>query len=349
MIIQHDDKKISYSGRIDHEPDGSYFYFPASSASVRFKGSSVSVVINNKTMWGTLCLGYVIDGRQGRVPIPVRNDGNDTVYQLANSLDPEKIHTIIMYKMHAANHSFALRSFETDGKFCEPLEKPHLRLEFYGDSVSAGEVAEAVGFTGMCDPASHDSVYDNAWYSYAWQTARLLGAELHDIAQGGIAVFNGTGYFNMPNTVGMESVYDKVRYFGGEPTQWDFTKYTPHAVIFALGQNDKHNSITDSDDLNIADPEYRNKWKNGYKAIVRRIAEHYPKDTAYIFITTLLCHDPAWDKAIDELSEELSAEGLQTYRYMFARNGTATPGHPRIPEHTEMAQELSEFIRKLIG
>ncbi|MGN0667241.1 MAG: electron transporter RnfD [Huintestinicola sp.] len=350
MKISFNDERINYMGRIGMYDDGARFYYAASTAEVMFTGTKISVEINNKTVWGTLCLGYIIDGRLGKAPLPRSNDGQNVVYTLAESLEQDKIHRLVIFKRHAANHMFILKSIETDGEILEAPERPALRLEVYGDSVSAGEVSEAVEFTGRCDPSSHDSIYDNPFYSYTWQTARLLNAELHDIAQGGIAVFDDTGYFHWPKMIGMESVYDKECYFpeGGDITPWDFSRYTPHIVIFALGQNDKHNGITEEDDIDIHDPEYRLKWKNGYKDIVRNVHSHYPSDTKYIFITTLLMHDEEWDNAIGEISDELNAEGMNTYHLLFSRNGAATPGHPRIPEHAEMAGELTAFINHIM-
>ncbi|MGN0643281.1 MAG: electron transporter RnfD [Huintestinicola sp.] len=349
MKINCTDSRIGYTGRIDVREDGAHFYFAASSAEMLFRGTEISAEICNNTCWGTLCLGYVIDGRVGKVPLPRSNDGKDTVYKLAENLEEDKIHRLIIYKRHAAQHSFALRSVETNGEFLDLPPRPELKIEFYGDSVSAGEVAEAVDFTGRSDPASHDAIYDNSWFSYTWQTARMLDAQIHNIAQGGIAVFDKTGYFHWPDMIGMESVYDKMCYFpeAGELTEWDFSKYIPDIVVFALGQNDKHNGVTDKDDLDIYDPEYRTKWKNGYKDIVRKVHSHYLPSTKYVFITTLLMHDEEWDKAIDEMTEELKAEGLDAHHLLFSRNGAATPGHPRIAEHSEMAGELTAFINMI--
>ncbi len=56
-------------------------------------------------------------------------------------------------------------------------------------------------------------------------------------------------------------------------------------------------------------------------------------------------HDPEWDNAIEEIKNELCEDGIKAYRNVFSRNGAATPGHPRLPEHDEMARELTEFIR----
>ncbi len=348
MLIDNKSEKISYSGRIDFSESGATFYFPATSATVRFRGSKISATVNNSTMWGIISLGYVIDGRLGKVPLERYNDNKDTTYEIANSLDANEEHTLTLYKVHAANNILTLVSIETDGEFLDAPEKPKLKLEVYGDSVSAGECLEAVDFVGRCDPTSHAAIYDNSWYSYTWQTARALNAELHDIAQGGIAVFDDTGYFNIGKYTGMVNVYDKVKYFGGEPTKWDFSKYIPDVVILALGQNDAHDAINDCSFDIANDSENRAKRKEGYKKLVKDIAKNYPDSTKYIFLTTVLCHDADWDNAIDEISNELKADGLCAYHLLFKRAGKATPGHPRIPEHNEMTAELVEFIKEIL-
>ena len=46
----------------------------------------------------------------------------------------------------------------------DPL--PERRIKVYGDSVSAGEVSEAVDYTRKEDP-EHNGEYSNSWYSYA--------------------------------------------------------------------------------------------------------------------------------------------------------------------------------------
>ena len=75
MEIKHTDERINYYGRIDHKEDGAYFYFPSTSAEVRFKGTEISAVINANIVWGTTALGYVIDGRMGQIPLSAENNG----------------------------------------------------------------------------------------------------------------------------------------------------------------------------------------------------------------------------------------------------------------------------------
>lgn len=70
----------------------------------------------------------------------------------------------------------------------------------------------------------------------------MLNAELHDIAQGGIPLLNGTGWVAPPVYPGMEFMWDKVHYHPqlGRVTNWDFSLYRPHLVIVAIGQNDSN-------------------------------------------------------------------------------------------------------------
>ena len=137
-------------------------------------------------------------------------------------------------------------------------------------------------------------------------TARNLGAQIHNIAQGGIAIFDNTGYYHAPNYIGMESVYNKLCYFpeGAKGvTPWDFENYTPDVVLFAVGQNDPHNE--GHEDFDIADPDYRAKWKNAYKSIILDLRSKYPNAT-FVLLLTVLCHGEEWDKAVDEIANELN-------------------------------------------
>lgn len=349
MKILHDDPKAIYMGRFDRDEKSTKLYHAGAQVKLKFRGTSLFAVINCTVLWGTLHLGTVVDGEMREISLSRYNNGYDITVVAAAGLD-EGEHEVIIYKRHAANQTLSLISFETDGEFIAPEPFPELKLEVYGDSVCAGEVIEAVDYVGQCDPENHDSRYDNVWESFVMQTARNLNAQIHNICQGGIALFDGTGYFHAPDFIGLETTFDKTCYFpeGGELTKWDFGKYRPDIVIIAIGQNDKHDGINDNDGIDIADPAYRQKWKEAYKKLVRELDGQYGNSAKFVLTTTVLMHDEEWDKAIEEIKEELSAEGVKAYHNLFSRNGAATPGHPRLPEHNEMAEELTKFIRSII-
>lgn len=341
LSVSPDTSKIRYTGRIDFTGEFPLFVYPDSSAEIKFISSADSEVfirISAKILYGVGLIGAIIDDIPARYEI---HDGENYI-KVAEKL-PQGKHTLTIYKAQAASNYFFFEGFFLSGNISlsEPSEI-HRRMEFYGDSVTAGEVVHALSHIGQCDPEGHNNSYDDAFYSYASQTAVNLFAKIHCIAQGGIAVFDKTGYFHAPDYIGMESVYDKLRYFPECPgglSDWDFSQYTPHIVVMAIGQNDPHREGEPDNDIH--DPEYRGKWKAGYKSILCPLMRHYPK-AKFILTTTVLMHDPEWDKALEEIANECGV-----HHFMYSRNGAATPGHPRIPEQEEMAEELTAYIRSL--
>ena len=106
-----------------------------------------------------------------------------------------------------------------------------------------------------------------------WLWQGKLDAELHDIAQGGVALLDGTGYFCSDQLTGMESCYDKIQFSPyAEKKQWDFSRWTPDAVIIAIGQNDAN-----PEPERIKTPEYRRYWKDNYIKLLRTLMEEIPR------------------------------------------------------------------------
>lgn len=340
MIIFPDDKRLTYSGRIDwRDEKAPVFIWPCTFVAFGFTGETLKVRIRNKRQYWGNQIGYILDGVQGKIKLP--QDGEAICEIPVNGAGR---HEVMIFKRQDSCHKVTLLGFEIADQAeifqAEPL--PKRKIEVYGDSVSAGEVSEAVEYTGKADP-EHDGEYSNSWYSYAWITARKLHAQIHDVAQGGIALLDHTGYFCEPEYVGMESAWDEVQYNPafGETTKWDFSKYTPDVVIVAIGQNDNHPEDYMKEDY---EGEKAKKWRAHYKQFLQNIRKKYP-DAYIVCITTLLIHDASWDQSISQVVEELG--DAKVSKCTFKRNGSATPGHLRIPEAEEMAEELAAYIEQL--
>ncbi len=240
MQIAPNHEYLQYCGRIDFDdPMAPVMVFPCSFVRMKFTGNTLKVALKNKQAYWDNYMGYILDGEQGRFLLPL-----EEMCHMEIPVEKEKEeHEILLFKRMDSCHTVTFFGFSI-GEGEHILELPPLpdrKIEVYGDSVSAGEVSEAVEFAGKEDP-EHNGEYSNSWYSYAWLAARKLGAQIHDIAQGGIALMNNTGWFCEPDYIGMECVYDKISYHPdlGEIKKWDFKRYTPHVVILAIGQNDSH-------------------------------------------------------------------------------------------------------------
>lgn len=340
-VFYADHQNFSYMGRIDFsDPTAPILIYAGSNLRFRFRGTYLRLLLENIPMGEYSAVGAVIDSLQTKLELP--GEGGRRVYTVAENLNDE-IHTVTVFKRMGAAHYFRFLGIETDGELLPSEDRYSLKLEYYGDSVSAGEVTEALFYDGHCDPENHKGVYDNSYFSYTYILARRLNAEFYNNSQGGLSLFDGTGYFYSDHLTGLETTYNKLSYVPYSPlglTEWDFSRYTPDIVVFAIGQNDAN-----PDPKAIYDPAYAKKWKGKYKELLLELKERY-HNPKFILMTTVLMHELIWDEVIEEIKAELNDKDV--YHFMFRRNGAATPGHPRVTEQTEMAAELEMFIRDKI-
>ena len=385
MFISPSDPRLIYCGRIDFDnPDAPVMVYPSSYVTFRFTGNLLKVKLTNKRSCWSNRMGCVIDGVQTALLLYEDNEehvytiyGDNACVELKNysadsschdekkgvpagKNDTEKTdtaekdngncevwHEVIFFKRQDSADYVTIHGFELeDGAELaanEAEKNKKLKIEVYGDSVSCGEVSEAVDYVGKADPV-HNGEFSNSWYSYAWMTARKLNAKLHNISQGGIALLDGTGYFGAPGYLGVESCYDKIEYLPdlGEVKQWDFSRYTPDVVVVAIGQNDAH-----PDNYMPADYDgvKAKRWRERYEWLIRRLMQLYP-EAKIVLATTILMHDAAWDRAIDDVCRRIASD--RVHHFLYKRNGAGTPGHIRIPEAQEMSEELAAYIQRIM-
>lgn len=364
--------EIKYTGRIEFaDPQAPVFACACSHFRFRIQGREAALVIGNRHGYYENSLGVLVDGayrgkivlhdgerecgetagkfllrmereEAGAVREKLNSCGEDArIYDLTPFLDGAG-HEITVFKRTDTCHYFTFYGMllDREAELGAGSESPERRMEVYGDSVSCGEVSEALGRCGMDDPEGHNGIYSNSYYSYSWILARKLGAELHNVSQGGISLLDGDGYFNGPDCLGMLSCYDKTLFCPGlgEVTKWDFEKYTPQLVIVAIGQNDAHPENYMGEDY---DGEKAGHWRTEYRRFISLLRSRYPR--AWIILTTtILGHDPAWDRAIGQVAQELGDDRIR--QFLYTQNGSGTSGHIRRPEAERMAQEMAAFL-----
>ncbi len=338
------DSRLRYMGRIDFaDADAPAFYWPGSLVQLRFTGDALAFEIENHSYdagnGNGLSLGVMLDGKMSQLALSPENGAVQTV---SVPVSGDGMHRVQLYKRQDGSHHFRLRGVQlADGAEVSAWELPARKIEAFGDSVTAGNWIEVYENVGQLDPPDYTCVHDNAYFSFAMQTARLLNAQIHLTAQGGIALLDGTGYYEY-GRVGMVTAYDKLCYqpAAGQLTEWNFSRYVPDTVIFAIGQNDERIG----EENRIHTPAEKQHWLDEYCRILRDLMEKYP-DARFILTLTVLMHNEYWENLLDEACALLNSPRVTRFR--FTRTGKATPGHPRVQEHCEMACELTEYIMQL--
>ena len=284
MLISMDHEYLQYAGRVDFtDPKAPVFLFPATSVRFRLTGRTLKIHLHNAHHLWENRLGVVVNGEQFGVLL---DWDADCVVDLSGYL-ADGVNEVLIFKRQDSCHKVIFHGIELDGELLPPLARSARRIEFYGDSVSAGEVTERDDHAGQLDPPDHNARWNNVWHSYAWQAARLLDAEISDIAQGGIALQDGRGWFP---PCGMLTAYDKIAYnpHWNDIRPWDFSRWTPHVVVVAIGQNDNAQGDYMHEDYN---GELARKWRDDYRRFVGLLREKYPQ--AYILCTTtVMTHSP---------------------------------------------------------
>lgn len=332
--IKNDSPAIYYMGRVAHTDSSSAFYWPGTSAHINFEGSTVKALLKDDT--GNNYYNVIIDNDS---VIVVRPSNSKSWITLAEGLD-EGTHTLELSKRtewdHGGTQFFGFKI--TNGKVLNPRKQKQQKIEFYGNSITAGYGIQ--DYSGKDRP---DSIFTNNYLTYGALTARHFNAEYHCTAKGGIGIM--VSWF--PQI--MPEVYNRINP-QDENSFWDFSKYQPQIVVINLFQND-------SWIVNIANHEsFKQRFGtekpsesqiiDAYQTFVQSIRNNYPNAA---IVCTLGSMDitkegSLWPSYVSKAVEMLNDTMIYTY-YMPYKD---TPGHPKVEENEVMAKGLIQFIENNI-
>ena len=326
---------FNYDGRIDwQDPQAPALGYGGTSVEFKFTGTKLQIELSEDSWGSENYVDIYLDNNPEPITIKLRREnGQPIIYDIAEGLE-NKVHNAVIYKRNDySTGEFNFHGIITDGQLLQPNLDSQRTIEVYGDSISSG-IAVEHPVTGVQDPSGSTSSISNAYYSYGSILARDYDAEVSLVAQGGVPLVNGFGYWNTfwNNGTGGEAIYDKVKPLHNAPI-WDFSNYSPDLVIIAYGQND---SSTVGNNLS------KQEWKERYKQMIANLREKHP-NSYFIGMFPAMFHNRQWDSYITEAIAEYRTE-YNDDRVFSLIHEQVTPGHPRISEQETMADTLREFI-----
>lgn len=157
-------------------------------------------------------------------------------YTLIENL-PEGRHKIRVYKItEASATSLGFVSLKTDGYFLnKPIDRP-LKIEVYGDSITAGYR----NMRSTPQETADEMDVQNGCMTYAWLAAEELNAEINVIAQSGIGIYSAWGNPFILKDNWNKTYLSSIDFLStpdGNPL-WDFELYIPDIVLINIGTND---------------------------------------------------------------------------------------------------------------
>ena len=332
-FVAPDDKKVIYQGRILYNNDKSALMWSASSASVRFKGTKISAILQDTK--GKNYYNVIIDYDSITLLQPGKEKKE---YVLAENL-PYGEHIVELFKRSEWSMGTTyIYGFNIVGKALKPRNKKKLKLEFYGNSITS-----ACGVEDYSGKDRLDTIFTNSYFSYASFTARALNADYRIISKGGIGIMISWFPLIMPEL-----------YYRLIPTNansyHNFKNYTPDIVIINLLQNDSWLIKKPNHPEFIhrfgrkAPPE--NEIVSAYKNFVSKIRKEYPHAKIICMLGNMDAtrKGSPWPQYIKQAVNVMHDKNIFTLFVPYKN----TPGHPKIEEQKAMADILTRFIKQKV-
>jgi len=204
--------------------------------------------------------------------------------------------------------------------------RPDLRIEIYGDSISAGACNEDPGEDQYDTLETH-----NNYLSYGAITARALNAEYSNCA------ISGMGVCESWNEYKARMVWDKVR-LQDLNLSWDFKRWQADIVVVNLGQNDDGFPASEGRPF----PE---DFTQKYLDLIRNLHAVYPR--AHIVHASggmpASFQSEGLKAGLKKAFAVLESEGIKTHYFVFE---AFSYNHPRVEIHQKMADQLIAYIKE---
>lgn len=299
-----------------------------------FYGTQCKIQIMNIS--GASYVRYYVDEDTEGVRVLLSGVGAHT-YTFAEDL-AEGVHHIRVMKATEQNY-YGRYSFRFDGietgedcvllnRFPEAPQKKKLKIDFYGDSITAGEGNLVESPTTEITVANSDGTQ-----TYAAFTAEALGSESSFVGYGGITVkarkWNGQEY-TMFEIWNWYSTFNQTKYPIDPDT--DF-------VVINLGTND---AAAYGSGTNAVKSK---KFAEDYRAMLDAMTAVYTK-AKFVLCYGMMGTEPFIDLGIERVIKDLPGKAY----YCSLPSSTDGAGrHPSVAGHRAAAETLTAFIQELLG
>lgn len=336
LQVPFDNGNITYMGRTEKvDNECVKIFWPGTSATLQFKGTSVNVVMKNDN--GTSIFYAIIDG-DAKNAKKITPGNTKTKIELASGL-PNGKHKVEIFKLtdNTTITSFYGFEFNDDARILKPAKPGKKKIEFYGNSITAGHGVDVKSG----EPDSGAPEFFNNYYTYAARTARHYNAQYSCVARSGIGVMLSWFPEIMPE------VYNRLN--PGDPdSKWDFSNFTPDIVVINLFQNDSwlvNNTEHEQFKARFGTtPPDENQIIQSYQNLVVKIRKEYPKASIICTLGSMDAtrENSSWPGYVETAVAGLNDSKIYTHFFKYKD----TPGHPIAMEQKAMADDLIQFIDK---
>ena len=331
ISVPASDPNILYMGRI-HWSDTltADFNYPGVTAMLNFNGTGLSMAAKPGS---------------GQFMVEVDNDDafkinfTDSISNivLADSLPCGRHSARITYAIEGHEKQPSIHGFEIfgpDAKLLPAPERPALKIEFIGNSITCGYGTEA-------DSGQVHFSYENENHtlSYAYLTARALDADFNVVAKSGIGIYRSYGG-PREGTPGnrIPDLYDRTLFYTHD-YEWDHSSFRPDIICINLGTNDTS--------LEMFEPEL---FEAKYNEFLDRLRELQPQARIVVLNGPML--NGLWLEVVTESLDRVAEgrEGVSRFDFSPCTGelGYGADFHPSRARAVRMADELIPYLQSIL-
>ncbi len=319
-LISPDDPGINYYGRFDFSnPKTPRFDWCASTIELLVSGTTT---VGMELTDGAGYYDVEVDGTAQSTPV-FADSWNSKKYVLVTALSTGS-HVIRIIRRNEPYWAIATLSgiYLSNGGKIAPLTKPKRKMEFCGDSWTAGYFVEA---------CTDQQANTNANKSWARLTSQAFKAQDIILAESGIGLVQiPGGRTSFPKKY--PGTFDTT---GGISTpMWNFSTWIPDIVSIFLGINDRNAGVTD------------NQYVAAVHSFTNTIRGNYP-NAAILFISLTGSMDQATQTAVAAETTTLGHKGV--YYLECTTGGAGCQYHPTIAEDRAIAGSVVARIKQITG
>lgn len=329
LSVAPSDSSIMYMGRIDRSnPDAYAFNYPGVTAMFNFEGDTLRMAAKPGS-------GYFMVEIDTIAPFKVHFGEQDSLIALAEGLSEGPHSARITYAIEGYEFMPEFRGFEiTNGRMLPAPERPELKIEFIGNSITCG-------YGNEDSIASNGFAYEteNHTITYAHLTARRLNADVNVVARSGIGIYRNYGTPTEGSDDTMPLEYDQTMLYQDEP-KWDFAQFQPDIVFVNLGTND---TSENKGDMKL--------FEETYAKFLDHLLDVYPQ--AQIVLATGSMMEGERLEKVKSALDNLANDKERVHRFDFSPQtgelGYGASWHPSTRQHQRMADELTPYLQSLIN
>jgi lysophospholipase L1-like esterase len=319
-LITADNPHINYYGRFD--------FTNALAPRSNWSGTTIEIKVSNAKTVGVELIdgaGYFdieIDGKIQETPL-FADSYSSKKYTIVSSLTSAS-HVIRIVRRNEPYWVIATFKgfYLSDGAVTQPLDKPVRKMEFCGDSWTAGYFIES---------CADQQMHTNANKSWARLTSKAFKAQDAILAESGIGLTKSLGgktslpqkYLAALDTMG-----------GAASPRWNFASWIPDIVTIFLGINDKSSGATD------------NEYTNAVHSFVTTLRSNYPS-TPILFISYGGCMDNATKAAV--AAETTSLNHKKVYFMECKQQVKGCSWHPDTTDARAISDSVIVKIKEILG